>query len=703
MAKKKTHELPPAELDKLRARDAERKRKQRNLTKEIAPLPACADPKLREQLLTDLEAFLLTCFPTAFPLPFSPAHKILVTRLQDVFTRGGLQAIAMPRGFGKTTIVLRAALWAVLYGHQPYVALLGANATAADELLDTIRTLLETNETLLALFPEVCYPIRCLEGETKKAIGQTLNGERTRIGYKGKRIILPTVPGSKSSGSIIQAGGLLSRLRGFQFTREDGVVLRPTCVIPDDPQTDSSAASDKQSDKRWRVMMGAVLGLAGPGVRICGVCPCTVIRYGYMSWRLLQRQLSPEWQGTVTKLVVKWSKEQELIDEYAELRKSDLMLGDDNITRATAFWRKHQKTIESDTDVTWKERFDPYEVSALQHAYNLKFRNPLTFDAEYQSDPQEGIDLSTGVYAASSDSIAIRASGYERGVVPKECVHLVAGVDVQRTVLYWTVLAVAPGFTSYVVDYGVWPEQGKIYFGLSEADRTIQHETGVSSLSASILAGLRRFESFMLSREYIRDDGTPMNLERIVLDANDGPLTDTIYSFVRQTQQRAIWLPWHGMGITASKKPMNQWPVKQGEIIGDNWRINPTQAQNQRPRHIVADSNHWKTFTHARLRQPDGEPGALMLFKASPAQHRMYADHIAAWTPIETTGQGRKLVEWKLNTGAEDHYGDSLVMACVAGSVVGGRLREHEIRQAVKPERKTLAQMRDEAKKRRSK
>jgi hypothetical protein len=39
----------------------------------------------------------------------------------------------------------------------------------------------------------------------------------------------------------------------------------------------------------------------------------------------------------------------------------------------------------------------------------------------------------------------------------------------------------------------------------------------------------------------------------------------------------------------------------------------------------------------------------------------------------------------------------------VAGSVVGGRLREHEIRQAVKPERKTLAQMRDEAKKRRSK
>ena len=50
--------------------------------------------------------------------------------------------------------------------------------------------------------------------------------------------------------------------------------------LADDIQTDDSAISPIECAKRERVMAGAVLGLAGPGRKIAGFFPCTVIRKG---------------------------------------------------------------------------------------------------------------------------------------------------------------------------------------------------------------------------------------------------------------------------------------------------------------------------------------------------------------------------------------------------------------------------------------
>jgi len=665
--------------------------------KEVGPLPPIVDPVRRESCGKSLELFLLTYFPQSFKLQFSDDHRKIIGRTETAVNEGGLFALAMPRGSGKTTICIRAVLWSLLYGKRRFAALIGASSDAANELLSELKIEIETNDLLLADFPEVCHPIRALEGESKRAPGQMVGGVRTRIGYKGKQLILPTIGNSPSSGAIVRVTGLLGRVRGMKYTTADGESLRPDLVMIDDPQTDASARSENQCSMRERVLSGAILGLAGPGKRIAGVMPCTVIRKGDMADRILNRVIHPRWNGERCRLVYQWPSNQELWDTYAELRISDLRQGNDKLPQATEHYRENRSAMDAGSLVGWTDRYEPHELSAIQHAWNLKLSNPDTFDAEYQNDPKESLSSIATARAATAEAICQRASGYACGEIPKAAQHLVCGVDVQGNVFFYVVLAVGQGFSSWVVDYGTWPDQQKTYFSLNEVDQTIQAVTGVGSLEGSLLAGLRRLETHLVTRNYRRDDGAPMPIERIVIDANWGPSTQTIYSFIRQSEQRTLWLPWHGKGIGAKQSPMSSWPRKPGEIVGDHWKITATQAKNQEPRHVIADTNYWKTFVHARLQQPDGEQGALMLYKASPMKHRMFADHVAAEQPIETSGRGRELVEWQLLVGRDNHLFDCLSMAFVAGSTMGVRLREHEQFSVPSGPRKSLAQMREEA------
>jgi hypothetical protein len=665
--------------------------------KEVGPIPPIVNPKRRATGGDDLEFFLSTYFPQSFKLEFSDDHRKVIRKIETSVNDGGLFALAMPRGSGKTTITIRAVLWALLYGKRRFAALIGASSDAANELLAELKIELETNDLLLEDFPEVCHPIRALEGEAKRAPGQMVGGVRTRIGYKGKQLIFPTVINSPSSGAIVRVAGLLGRIRGMKYTTADGESLRPDFLMIDDPQTDASARSENQCAMRERVLSGAILGLAGPGKRIAGVMPCTVIRKGDMADRILNRIIHPRWNGERCRLIYQWPTNQELWDTYAELRISDLRQGKDKLPQATEHYKQNFEAMNAGAMPGWPARYEPHELSAIQHAWNLKLSNPDTFDAEYQNDPKESLSNIATARAATAEAICQRASGYDCGEIPKSAQHLVCGVDVQGNVFFYVVLAVGQGFSSWVVDYGTWPDQQKSYFSLNEIDQTIQTVTGVGSLEGSLLAGLRRLETHLVTRSYRRDDGAPMPIERIVIDANWGPSTQTIYSFIRQSEQRTLWLPWHGKGIGAKQSPMSSWPRKPGEIVGDHWKITATQVKNQEPRHIIADTNYWKTFVHARLQQPDGEQGALMLYKASPMKHRMIADHIASEQPIETSGRGRELVEWQLLVGRDNHLFDSLCMAMVAGSTMGVKLREHEQLTTPSGSRKSLAQLREEA------
>jgi len=262
--------------------------------KEIGKLPYVVDSARKESCRLDFRLFCETYFAHRFPLAWSDSHRKCIDRIQTTVLSGGLYAFAMPRKSGKTTLCEVAALWVLVFGHRPFVVLIGATDDAALELLQSVKIELETNRLLGEDFPEVCFPVRSLEGESRRCLGQTLEGRRTRIVWTGDKVVLPTVPGSPASGAVVRTTGITGRVRGMKHTLADGRTIRPSFVILDDPQTDESAGSPSQNAKRYRVVSKAVLGLSGPKVKISAVMPCTVIEPDDMVDRMLDRSRHPE-------------------------------------------------------------------------------------------------------------------------------------------------------------------------------------------------------------------------------------------------------------------------------------------------------------------------------------------------------------------------------------------------------------------------
>jgi len=108
-----------------------------------------------------------------------------------------------------------------------------------------------------------------------------------------------------------------------------------------------------------------------------------------------------------------------------------------------------------------------------------------------------------------------------------------------------------------------------------------------------------------------------------------------------------------------------------GDRVGLNWRI-PNVQGKRAVRHVVFDTNYWKSFVHTRLAVAMGDRGCLSLFGESAATHRLFAEQITAEYRVKTEGRGRTVDEWKLRAAAVDnHWLDCLVGCAVAASIQG--------------------------------
>ena len=566
-----------------------------------------------------------------------------------------------------------AAVWAMLYGHREFVCLVGATETAALEMLESIRTEIESNELLDADFPEVCYPISKLEGIVSRANGQTVHGERTRITWTANEIVLPTVKDSVSSGIIVRCAGITGRIRGMRYKRSDGRSVRPDLVIVDDPQTRDSARSLSQNRTRERILSGDILGLAGPGRKIAGIMPCTVIERGDMADVILDRDKHPEWNGERCKMLYAMPSHMELWEEYFSVMDESLHeLG--NISRATEFYRENRERMDEGAVVAWPERHNDDEESALQNAMNLMHRDHFAFSSEYQNEPMsddEDMDR-----MLSADEIASKTNGLGARVVPLDCHRITMFVDVQKTCLFYTVCAFADDFTGAVIEYGTFPEQNTRRFSLSTITRRLC-DIYKSSVEAQLYSGISALVKDKASCVYSREDGTELQIGLIAIDANWGISTDIVYQFCRQTEFRGRVIPAHGRYVGASSKPMSEYRKKPGERVGLNWIV--TSSASQRAiRHIAFDTNFWKSFVHERLASPIGDRGCLTLYGSRPYEHELYAEHMTAEFRVRTQGRGRTVDEWKLRPDRSDnHWLDCTVGCAVLASSMGCALPEN--------------------------
>ena len=641
--------------------------------RDIGELPDVEDVERKKKCEKDFRLFCETYFPETFTLTWSPDHLKAINRIETAVLRGGLFALAMPRGSGKSSLTEVAAIWSMLYGHREFIVLIGATESAALELLDSLMTELEVNEHLAADFPEVCFPIQQLDGIANRCAGQLYHGERTRITWTSNEIVLPTISGSKASGIVVRVAGITGRIRGMKYKRPDGRSVRPSLVIIDDPQTSESAGSLEQTRKRVRVLAGDILGLAGPGQKISGIMPCTIIRPGDMADIILNRQTHPDWNGERTKMVYVFPKNTKLWEEYAEIR-AEALRTDGNFQKATDFYAEHREEMDEGAQVSWEARYNHDEISALQHAMNLKFQDEQAFQAEYQNDPlPEDVG---GEEIMSIDAICQKINGLPHNKVPLACDRMTLFIDVQKALLFYVVTAWAENFTGSVIDYGAWPDQHRREFSLADANPTIQSEFPRAGLEGGLYAALTALTDDLLGREWEREDGAVLKIERALIDANWGQSTDLVYEFCRESKFAGIVLPSHGRYVGASSKPMTEYRKQPGDRLGFNWMM-PSVAKKRAVRHVIFDSNFWKSFVHARLAVPTGDKGSLTLYGRIPGTHQLLAEHLTAEYRVKTQGRGRTVDEWKLKPEHHDnHWLDCLAGCAVCGSMLGCTLPE---------------------------
>jgi len=639
--------------------------------RDIGDIPEVVDPQRKARAATDFRFFCEAYFPETFSLPWSSDHLKVIAKIETAVLRGGLFAMAMPRGSGKTTLAETACIWAMLTGAQEFVCLIGSDAGHARNMLESIKVEFETNERLLDDYPEAVFPIHALERIHNRAKGQLCGGKATRIVWTADEIVLPTIAGSKASGAIIRVAGIESRIRGMKFKRADGRAVRPSLVVLDDPQTDESARSDQQVRARMETLNGAILNLGGPGQKISGIMPCTVIRPGDIADQILDRDKHPAWQGERTRLVYVFPTNEKLWDKYAQIR-ADSFRNDGDGHEATEFYGKHRKEMDAGAVIAWPERHNGDELSAIQHAMNLRLQDERAFWAEYQNQPlpqEEGESDQL-----NAEAIAAKTNGLLRGVVPIGASHLTMFVDVQGKLLFHAVVAWEDDFTGYVVDYGTYPDQQRPVFALREVQKTLARVAPGTGLEGSIYAGLEKLTDSYLAKRWRRDDGAEMRIERCLIDANWGQSTDVVYQFCRQSAHAGLIMPSHGRYVGASSVPFSEYKRKKGERIGLHWRV-PTVQGRRQVRHVVIDTNYWKSFVHARLAVAMGDPGSLSLFGRKPGDHQLLAEHLTAEYRVKTEARGRVVDEWKIRAGGPDnHWLDCLVGCAVAASMQGSVL-----------------------------
>jgi hypothetical protein len=432
--------------------NAQKKRDYHYRLGNIAPIPKVKNRRRRNKCKNNLEVFLKTYLPHLFYRSFSPDHKKTIKRLQQVIKTGGKSSRALPRGFGKTTIGIGAVLWATLYGHREFLVFIGPSEEHAKEIVSDYKAELETNDLLLEDFPEVCFPIQQLEGRHARARTQHVDGVLTNIKWTGSQVTFPTIKDSALSGITMRAAGITSSIRGMKKGKK-----RPDFVLLDDPQTRETAASAAQTKKLEQIILGDILGLAGHDKTIAVYMPCTVIYKGDLADIFLDPELHPEWGGQRGKLVYAWP-ENDLWDDYDELWRTDQLNGDPACTNATAFYKKNQKAMDKGVKIADPELFDSdIEISAIQHAQNLKLQSPEAFEAEYQNDPMA---REFTLYEITPKLVMQRVNNLPRLKLDGSVKLVVAFCDINFSALHWSLMGFRNDWTGFVLDYGKIPERG---------------------------------------------------------------------------------------------------------------------------------------------------------------------------------------------------------------------------------------------------
>lgn len=661
-----------------RARDAIRKREQRLAARVVSVAVSSQSLRRRKRYERDLVGWLTHYFPAIFTYGLTEQQITMADAILSAARYGGDQAIAAPRGEGKTTITECVVIYCVLTLITRFPLILAATGPDAERILGNIKAQLEDNDLLAGDYGEVCEPIRELQGAPNRAGAQTVGGfigrekilvSRSRMKWSGRQIVLPTVSGklSRARGQIIATRGLDAAVRGIRYG-----VMRPDLAVIDDPETREVAESETQPEQLEKKIDQDIAGLAGQRRRLSRVMLTTLMNKSSVSAKFTDPQAKPSWKGRRFRLVESWPERRDLWDEYNGLRQAGQAGGDPFGRGAHEFYLVNRAAMDLGFTVANPHRFvqnmmpdgTQQQVSAQQFVFDLIADiGEAAFQTEYQNDPpDDGGPIESGITARR---IQKQVSGYERRETPPECVVITQGIDVRKIALHWVVRAWRRDATGYVIDYGVHEVHGTTYGSDEGVDEAVRK------------AILSRMEEFA-SQDY---GDQAKRLERLTL-VDAGWRTDAVYAACREIGLGIY--PVMGFGRSSGCAKANFSDVQRrttDKKPGDGWFLS-------RRRNIwlcCADADRWKVWEHDRWMTAPGRPGSLQMF-GKPSEkpdrmsedekwHHSYARHITNEIEVEEVHKGALRRTWKAKS-ENTHWLDASYYADVAASMKGVSIRQ---------------------------
>lgn len=648
-----------------RDKDIISKRNERSEAARIY-IPACVNPQRRERCLADPYLLMKTYFARDYTRPFGKLHHALIDAIWQTATYGGKIALAAPRGRGKTQIVKGAVIAVVLAGLVRFPVPIGPTTDHARELYEDFRKKVMFNDMLAEDFPEICYPVRALEGAPQRAGKQHIDGTPTRIQWTADRLRLADVP-AQYRGPIDYGGvrlefrGLDAAIRGIN---RDGD--RPDFVPIDEPETRESAKSDSQIDDRDNALKKDIAGLAGEDRELAQVMITTIQNRKCNSFRYTDPDIEPSWMGRrfgwVEKWPDEWSKEDGLWHTYMAMRAEDQRKGDRYGRNATQFFLDNQDAMVAGGELL----ADNYKAKVLSDGWQTVYSawqvvfNAIadtSYDAfctEYQNDPPEAEQIQT--MDLTHAHVASCKSGHAHREIPDWSKWIVRGIDMGKMECKFVDIAFSENGTGAVIDYGVFRTHG---LAANSSDEAIE------------LAMMNALQTFTAEHEHYRVDLT-------FVDSGYKP--EAVYEACRRI----------GPLCKPIKGPDGNYrQPKASATVQCMYELHASQVldQHRRPLWLFhPNTQFWKNWLQERW-QCDPfvggvrTVGSMTIFEVEDiSAHATFAKSMISerLEHVPITGGGYKAV-WNVIDRGNNHYLDAAGYACAAASMLGMRLIPAEV------------------------
>lgn len=638
---------------------------------DIGELPDVKFERLLKVCERDLLRFLVKAFPNTTGLKeFSDEQKQAIANIQRGILEGGWTCQALPRGFAKTAITTRAALWAMLYGHCEFVVIYAANKTLSESILASMKLELQVNEQLMGMFPAICYPILKLGGRTKK---QTYRGETTEIEWKHDTLTFPTMPDCPGSAAVVQVKAMNSA-RGAHKTTKDLKVVRPDLLLFDDIQTDEDAENQNTVRKICDRVQTAVMG-GGHFDDLTAIMSITVIDDDDVAEVHLS---DPAWVSVRYKMMRSLPKDYDtegpLWREYFAIRrgfvKHDAESRARAIQAATDFYAANREAMDLGAEATWIHCHKKNELSAVQHAMNILCDSGLNkFLHECQNQTRENDQERNGSELTWKD-VLTKTIPLARGVCPNDTQTLTCHIDVHESVLSYKIVAFNGFFGAHVPKYGVFPEQSTKNFLFRKARKTVVDIAPKGAdMDAAIYHALSSLIDEIMATEFMTQVGGVVRVSAIGVDT--GFRSKPVKDVVRNHRFGALIHPMKGKGIKVKDRKISEWRTNAASKKGDEWIYGRPEKGDLKQ--FTFDSNYWKSKTAEAVLAPIGTSFGLTWHEGDVSDHQMMAQQMAAERPTTLRlDDGSSGEEWTLPTAKPDnHFFDNAVGAFVLASYLG--------------------------------